>query len=181
MKPITEEQRRFLVLFVMDGEYNLQRTCNELGIRPSVATAWFRDPAFQKTLKQAQSGKLAALGYGALLTLEDTLAIAHSDISQVEVAEDGLQALPRHVRVAIKTVEFGVIVSPDGNSRVYPKKVTMHDKAWALQKAGEWFQVADQIKNGGVQTDDGAKRIGGLVVRPPITPEQAEAEELLKE
>lgn len=181
MKAVTDEQARFLMYFVLDGEYDLHITCNALGIRISHANAWFRDPKFQAELKKYNRAKLTRMGYGDLRTLEDVLAIAHSDISQVKVDADGLEGLPRRVRIAIKSVAFGVIVQPDGSSITYPKKVTMHDKAWALQRAAEWFKVEDAVKNGGVNEDDSAKRVAGLVVRPPLTPEQAAEPDLLAE
>lgn len=177
---ISEDQKRFVIYFVTDGEYDLSATCAATGVRASTAMQWFRQPAFQTAVKQAQSAKLTVRGYGALMTMEDTLAIAHSDISQVQHGDDGLRALPRHIRVAIKTVEFGVGIRADGSEFIYPKKVVMHDKAWALQQAAEWFTVAETVKNGGIAADDSAKRVAGLVVRPPITKDEADGEELLK-
>lgn len=181
MNTITEEQRRFVLLFITDGERDLFRTCSQLAIRPSVAQTWFRDPGFQKLMKQAQAARLAYMGYDALFVMEDILSIAHSDISKVQVAQgEGLDSIPRHVRVAIKTVEFAIGIRADGSDFIYPKKIVMHDKAWALQKAAEWHNVAEMVRNGGVQAEDGPKRIAGLVVRPPITKDEAEGEELLK-
>jgi hypothetical protein len=178
---ITEEQRRFILLFITDGERDLFRTCSQLAIRPSVAQSWFREQGFQKTLKQAQAMKLATMGYDALFVMEDILAIAHSDIAKVQVVQgEGLDSIPRHVRVAVKTVEFGIGVKADGEVFTYPKKIVMHDKAWALQKVAEWHDVAAMVRNGGVQPDDGPKRLAGLVVRPPITKDEADGEELLK-
>lgn len=178
---ITEEQKRFILLFIFDGERDADRTCTELGIRPSTARSWFRDAEFQKSMREAEAYKLRVMGYGGLFALEDTMAIAHSDISQVQATEEGLGALPRHVRIAIKSVEFALGVRSNGDTFVYPKKVTMHDKAWALQKAAEWFEVAKLVQAGGIKSQDEAKPIAGLIVRPPITREEAEAEELLKD
>lgn len=181
MSAITDDQRTFILCFVVDGEYDLGRTCTQLGFRPSKVHAWFRDKGFQAALKQTQAAKLQAMGYGALLAMEDTLGIAHSDISQVSAgADEGLSALPRHVRIAIKTVEYAIGFKANGDHFTYPKKIVMHDKSWALLKAAEWFQVAEVVRNGGIQADDGVKRAAGLVVRPPITKEDSEAEELLR-
>lgn len=181
MSTVTEEQRRFILLFITDCERDLFRTCSQLAIRPSVAQSWFRDQGFQKVMKQAQAMRLATMGYDALFVMEDILSIAHSDIAKVQVAQgEGLDSIPRHVRIAIKTVEFGLGVKADGETFIYPKKIVMHDKAWALQQAAEWHNVAEMVRNGGVQPDDGPKRLAGLVVRPPITKDEAEGEELLR-
>lgn len=180
---LSPEQRQFISLFVMDGEYDLQKSCLPLGVRPSEAYAWFRDPFFQQQLRAAEGVMLLAMGYGPMRVMRDTLAIAHSDISQVDAfVEGGIASAPRHVRVAIKSVKYGVAIGADGKAVPYVKELQMHDKAWALKQAGEWYSVAESPEAKAAQAtkaEDGPKRISGLVVRPPLTDEEKEMEDLL--
>lgn len=178
---ITDEQKTFILLFLFDGERNADTTCAELGVRPSTARAWFKDAEFQKAMREAEAYKLRIMGYSAMFVMEDTLAIAHSDIGKVQLADgQGLADLPRHVRIGIKSVKFKSAVDVEGKVTTYISEVTMRDNAWALQKAAEWFDVASLVKNGGIKSENEAKPLAGLIVRPPISREEAEAEELLR-
>jgi hypothetical protein len=178
------DQRQFLYLFVLDGEYDLVKTAASMGLRPTEARGWFKDQVFQAELRRAQHAKMLSMGYGSSLVMEDTLAIAHSDISAVQAIEGDLSTLPRHVRVAIKKVKFKVATDiGSGKAVVYPAEVEMHEKSWALRQAAEWFAVKEspEAKNAqATQDDSGPKRITGLVVRPPLTYEDKEIEDLLR-
>lgn len=185
---ISRTQQLFILCFIGDGDYDFNASCTSLGIRPSEAAPWFGDKDFHKSLKQAQMAKLARLGYGPMLVIEDTLGIAHSDITKIMDHDDSgltvqaLNELPRAQRVAIKSVEFGVAMPLDGTPYVYPKKITMHDKMAALAKAAEWYQVDQHegVKEGEIIKDEGPKRISGLVVRPPVSQDVAEGEKMLE-
>lgn len=178
---ITEQQKTFILLFIFDAERNADHACTELGIRPSVARSWFKDTNFQKAMRDAEAFKLRIMGYSAAFVMEDTLAIAHSDIGKVQLAEgQSLEDLPRRVRIGIKSVKFKSAIDAQGKVVTYISEVTMRDNAWALAKAAEWFEVEKIVKNGGVMSEDDKKPIAGLIVRPPISREEAEAEELLK-
>lgn len=177
------DQRQFLYMFVLDGEYDLVKTCQALGMLPSATRGWFRDQAFQAELRRAQHAKMMSMGYGASLVMEDTLAIAHSDISSVQAIEGDLSTLPRHVRIAIKKVKFKASTDLQGRVTIYPAEVEMHEKSWALKQAGDWFGVKESPEAKAAQAttnDDGPKRITGLVVRPPLTYEDKELEDILK-
>lgn len=180
---LTVEQRRFLTLFVTDGEFNLMTTCQATGIVPSIAIVWFRDDAFQKALRQYEHAQLLAMGYGPLRVMRDTLDIAHSDISEVMAYAANLHEAPRRIRVAVKKVKMGVAVV-DGRAVPYCKEIEMVGKEWALKQAAEWYNVgeAPEVKaaQATVTTDDGPKRITGLVVRPPLTKDEKEIEDMLK-
>lgn len=182
-------QRRFIALFVSDGTYDLMTTCAASGVLPSKAMEWFRDDGFQAAIRRYEGAQLAAMGYGPLRVIRDTLAIAHSDITQaLPLGPDGeftvrdLSALPRDVRVTVKKVKMGVAIGTDGRAVVYPKEVEMHDKTWALKQASEWFDVSEapEVKKAqAVKGEDGPRRISGLVVRPPLTKEEKDVEDLL--
>jgi hypothetical protein len=188
---LSDTQKRFILMFVEDGDFNFGVTCNRLGIRQSEAMRWFNDSEFQDAKEKAHQMLLRRMGYGQLLAMQDTLAVAHSDITQIlGITDDGmkiqdLEALPRRLRVAIKSIECGVAFTVDAKGEpktvVYPKKITMHDKLAALAKVSEWFDVAgSEAAKGKAASEDGPKRISGLVVRPPITEDEAEGEKLLE-
>jgi hypothetical protein len=180
---LSNSQKRFIGLFVLDGERDFVKTCAQLGIRPSEARGWFAEDGFKRKLRDAEWSVMLASGYGPMATMNDTLAIAHSDISQVACVGGDLSQLPRNVRIAIKKVRFGVAVTPDGKAVTYPKEVEMHPKEWALKQAAEWFGVAEtpEAKQSQATTgEDGPKRISGLIVRPPLTREDKEIEDILK-
>lgn len=178
---LTKLQRQFLVLFVQDGEYDLLTTCQATGILPSLAMEWFATDAFQAQLRRYEGAQLAAMGYGPLRVMRDTLAIAHSDITQIQAVEGDITQLPRHVKIAIKKIKFGVVTTIDGKAMTYPKEVEMHDKAWALKQAADWYQIGETPevqKARATSADDGPKRITGLIVRPPLTQAEKDAEDL---
>lgn len=178
---ISAEQRKFIHLFVIDGEFDWVGTCRTLGFVPSQVMPWFRDDAFQAELRKYQGGVMAMMGYGPLLAMQDTLAIAHSDISQAAAYSHDLASAPRHVRVAVREVEMGVAIV-DGKAVPYAKKIKMHDKAWALKQAADWYSVgeAPEVKKAQATTaDDGPKRIAGLIVRPPLTQDEKDIEDML--
>ena len=155
-----------------------------MGLRPTEARLWFKITEFQAELRRCQHAKMLSMGYGSSLVMEDTLAIAHSHISTVQAVDGDLSTLPRHVRVAIKKVKFKVAADiGTGKAVVYPAEVEMHDKSWALRQAAEWFAVKEspEAKQAqATQDDNGPKRITGLVVRPPLTYEDKELEDLLR-
>jgi hypothetical protein len=181
MAALTDLQTRFLMVFVLDGEFDLHKTCRLVGATPRIAHGWFSDPDFQAMKNKIHRQKLAAMGFGPLRVLEDMHFLAHSDISQVTVTDDsGLEGLPRHARVAIKSAEFAIAWDDKGNAKPYLKKVTMHDKTGPLKELAEMYNLPDLVRNGGSAAQDVARRAGGLVVRPPITEEDVSAEEMLR-
>lgn len=167
---LTSIQRDFIVLFIEDFDFKV--TCNTLGIRQQEALRWLNDIEFQRARDAAHMAKLRILGYGPLLVIEDTLAIAHSDITKIIGMDDGeitmqkLSELPRRHRVAIKSIECGVAFNPEtGKPTVYPKKITMHDKSPKLVEAAEWFEAAEhEAVKARVAVSDGPKRISGLMI-----------------
>ena len=183
---LTALQREFILVFVSDGEYDLLTTCNAVGVRPSEALAWFRDDKFQAAKRRYEGAQLAAMGYGPLRVVRDTLAIAHSDIRQVQAVNGDLSSLSPDVARAIKKVEFkGAYDEKSGQFVTYPSKVEMHDKSWALKQAAEWYGVAEapEVKKAtetGAEDDSGPRRISGLIVRPPLTQEERDLEDMLK-
>jgi hypothetical protein len=180
---LTAKQREFLVLFVSDGMYDLMTTCSASGVLPSEAHRWFADDAFQAAKRKYEAAQLSAMGYGPLRTMRDIHDIAHSDISEVQAVGGDLSSLPRRVRNAIKKVKFKTAVGVDGVPIVYPCEVEMHDKSWALKQLAEWYDVANTpevAKTKETEGDDnGPKRIAGLVVRPPLTSEERDIEDIL--
>ncbi len=184
---LTDQQREFLVVFLSDGEFDLLTSCKAMGILPSKATAWFKDEEFQAAKRKYEAAQLSALGYGPLRTMRDTLAIAHSDIRDVQAINGDISSLPPDVAKAIKKIEFKTTFNEKTQQFVtYPSKVEMHDKTWALKQVAEWFKVDEspevkQAAQSGTEDDDsGPKRISGLVVRPPLTKEERDVEDLLK-
>ena len=182
---LTKLQREFLKVLVSDGEFDILATCNIVGCLPSEVKGWHLDDAFLAARRRYENAQLTLLGYGPLRAVRDTLAIAHSDIRQVQAIDGDLNSLPRDVAVAIKKIEFKHAEDKNGNIYTYPAKVEMHDKAWALKQAAEWFDVgeAPEVKKAsetGAEDDSGPRRITGLVVRPPLTKEDRELEDMLK-
>lgn len=180
---LTRLQTEFIALFVMDGEYSLHSTCASLGVRPSEAHLWFRDKGFQKALRTYEHAQLRAMGYGPLRAVREMLALAHSNIGDVQAIEGDLMSLPWHVRAAIKKIEFSIAQRLDGTLYTYPKKIEMHDKFGPLKQVAEWAGVgeAPEVKEVHETGDDsGPRRITGLTVRPPLTSDDRDVEDLLK-
>lgn len=184
---LTDQQREFLLVFLSDGEFNLMTSCNAIGVLPSKAMMWFKDDEFQAAKRSYEAAQLSALGYGPLRTMRDTLAIAHSDIRDVQAIDGDISSLPPDVARAIKKIEFKTAFNEKTQQLVtYPSKVEMHDKTWALKQAADWFKVDDSpevkraAQSGAEHDDSGPKRISGLVVRPPLTKEERDIEDLLK-
>ena len=175
-------QREFIAFFVSDGEGNLMQTCAAIGIVPSLALPWFGDEGFQRELRRYEGAQLAATGYGPLRVIRDTLDIAHSDISEVLSYAADLQNAPRRVRIAVKKIKMGVAWVNE-KPVPYAKEIEMVGKEWALKQAAEWYNVSEAPEVKAAQAtdaNDGPKRISGLVVRPPLTKEEKEIEDLLK-
>lgn len=189
---ISEKQQLFILAFLYDANLDFNQACVTVGVLPSVARLWFASDAFLKAKETAHKQKLALLGYGPLLAIEDTLAIAHSDITRIQQMDaDGrivlrdLADLPRRDRIAIDYIEYGVAFRKDGDGLdqpyIYPKKIKMKDKAWAMQRVAEWYDVANhEFFRTSTNIDEGPKRIAGLVVRPPLTIDEWEGEKLLE-
>lgn len=177
---LTPRQRHFLAIFVSDGEYNMLSTCRDAGVLPNEALSWFQDDAFLVALRKYDGAQLAAMGYGPLRVIRDVLDIAHSDIGEIQ-GTASISELPRRVRTAIKKAKFKAMVI-DEQLVSYVSEVEMHDKAWALKQAAEWFDVANTPevqKHGSTAKNDGPARIAGLIVRPPLTDEEKDIEDLL--
>lgn len=177
---LTTRQRQFLAIFVSDGEYNLLATCRDAGVLPHEAMEWFQNDAFQVALRKYDGAQLAAMGYGPLRVVRDVLDIAHSDIGEIQ-AVTTLAELPRRVRTAIKKAKFKSMVIDD-KLITYPSEIEMHDKAWALKQAAEWFDVANSPevqKHASTAKSDGPARIAGLIVRPPLTDDEKDMEDLI--
>lgn len=181
---LSVDQKRFIHLFVLDGEYNLLTTCHAVGVLPSVAMTWFRQQEFQAAVRAAEGIILQTMGIGPLRVIRELMAIGFSNIVDVTLGEEGgLGHLPRHISAAVKSIKNGCAVGPDGKPYVYAKEIVLHDKAGALKQLAEMFNVKEspEVKAAqATQGDDGPKRITGLVVRPPLTREEKEIEDLLK-
>jgi hypothetical protein len=179
---LSTSQRSFLAIFVTDGEFNLMSTCQAVGILPSEALAWFRDDEFQSGLRRYEHAQLQAMGYGPLRVMRDTLDIAHSDVTEALQYASEIERAPRRVRIAIKKIKLHAIPMPDGSLQTYVKEIEMVGKEWALKQAAEWFNVAEtpEVKKASqTNADDGPKRITGMVIRPPITSEEKQIEDML--
>ena len=175
-------QREFILMFVSDGEYDLMTTCSAVGVLPSEALGWFRSDEFQGAIRKYEGAQMAAMGYGPLRVIRDTLAIAHSDIGDIQAIGGDLSTLPRHVRVAIRKVKFKAATTMGGEVVTYPAEIEMHSKEWALKQAAEWFTVQDapEVKKAAAtDAEDGPKRIAGLIVRPPLSKDERDLEDLL--
>lgn len=181
---LSEDQKRFIHLFVLDGEYNLIQTCCPLGLRPSVAMTWFREQAFQTALRKAEGVVLATMGLGPLRIIREMMALATSNIVDVTLDDDGgMTHLPRHITAAVKSVKNGAMLRPSGELVVYPKEIVMHDKAGPQKYLADMLAVSEapEVKATQATTgEDGPKRITGLVVRPPLTREDKDIEDLLR-
>jgi hypothetical protein len=179
---LLHEQRRFIAVFVMRMDYDLEATCRFTGVRPSEARDWMTQEKFRGEVRRVEQHLLAALGFTPMRVLHDIASIAHSDIAQVQTLDGGIDHLPRHVRVGIKKIRYKTAVKMGGDLFTYPAEVEMHDKAWALKHLGEWFNLAEapEVKAAQATTgDEGPKRISGLVVRPPLNHEEKDLEDLL--
>lgn len=182
---LTTLQREFILVFVSDGAYDLLSSCNAVGVLPSEAIRWFQNDEFQAAKRRYEGAQLAAMGYGPLRVVRDVLAIAHSDIRDIQAIDGDPSSLPPDVARAIKKIEFKTAQRLDGELFTYPSKVEMHDKAWALKQAAEWYGVgeAPEVKKAtetGAEDEGGQRRITGLIVRPPLTKDERELEDMLK-
>lgn len=177
---VTPLQREFLIIFVTDGEYNLLSTCQAVGLLPSQVLPWFSDDQFLSQLRKTDGAHLAAMGYGPLRVVRDVLDIAHSDIGEIQ-GVGSIADLPRRVRTAIKKAKFKTVVINEVPVP-YVAEIEMHDKAWALKQAAEWYDVANAPevqKQASTGAKDGPARIAGIIVRPPLTKEEKDMEDLL--
>lgn len=189
--PLTSDQKRFAVIFAGDGEYNLRAASADVGIPPSTALKWFQDDEFKAEVRRVEYAMLAAAGYGPMMAYRDTLALAHSDITEVFPSDDSgrlvvrdLASLPRRVRIAIKKIKTGVAIDGNGEVMVYPKEIEMYGKEGALRQIVELYELekAPEVlatRAIGEADDTGPRRIAGLIVRPPLTHQEKQEEDLL--
>lgn len=181
---LTYDQTTFIRSFVGDGAYSFYEACSDCGCAPSTVLKWFANAEFMTALRTAERQALQVEGFGPMRVVRELMAIAFSDVTEVRTTDGRLDELPRRVRASIRKVEFKTdqnIVT--GELVPYVKKVEMYDKVPALRLLAEWYRIAESPEVKATQQvkedDSGPRRITGLVVRPPLSIEEKEIEDLL--
>lgn len=181
---LTYDQKTFIRVFVGDGSYNFYEACAECGLPPSKVLKWFDSAEFLAALRAVERQSLQVEGFGPMRVVRELMAIAFSDVTEVRTTNGNLDQLPRRVRASLKKVEFKTdqnIVT--GELVPYIKKVEMYDKTPALRLLAEWYRIAESPEVKATQQvtedDNAPRRITGLVVRPPLSIEEKEIEDLL--